>query len=199
MDVNQILGRLERAQVQPLDRYANEMVGDSPEVTRAAVDQISAILKVRARLLHARQTHEGYGMMTVGLAGRHCQGWSLLDPSVFADVLWHHISYVACPPQVRRRLLHPHNALLGATYDALATVLAHLQPPRWAAAVAACGRSVEILEAAYPLHSLVVAHQMQTHASMLQAAGDEDAADEIYHKTAHVFQLHYGTVTPDAG
>ena len=103
-----------------------------------------------------------------------------------------------CPSQVRRRLLHPHNGLLGATYNALATVLANLQPPRWAAAAVAAGRSVEILEAAYPANSLVVAYQLQTHASMVQAAVSEDAGDQIYHKMAHILKLHYGDLRCDA-
>ncbi len=49
-----------------------------------------------------------------------------------------------------------------------------------------------VLEAVYPPDSLVVAYQRQTHASMVQAAGDEDAVDEICDKIDHVFQLHYG-------
>ncbi len=53
---NKILGQLEAVQVQPFEAFANEMVGESQEATRAAVDQMSAILKVRILMRHARQT-----------------------------------------------------------------------------------------------------------------------------------------------
>ena len=92
---------------------------------------------------------------------------------------------------MRRRLLHPHNELLGATYNSLAEMLACVE--RWVAAAAACGRSVEILEAAYPADSVVVAHQRQKHASMVMQAGDEATAVKLYHKVARVFTLHYGS------
>ena len=87
--------------------------------------------------------------------------------------------------------MRPHNQLLGATYDSLAEMLAYIE--RWVAAAAACGRSVEILEAAYPADSVVVAHQRQKHASSVMQAGDEATAVKLYHDVARVLTLHYGS------
>ena len=147
--------------------------------------------------MHGKHIH-GNAMVRVGST---VSGLLSLLPhaSVLPSSVLLHVNRIrSAPSQVRRRLLHTHNGLLGATYNGLATMLANLQPPRWAAAAAAAGRSVEILEAAYPPNSLVIAHQQQTQASMVQQAGDEDAGDQIYHKMAHVFKLHYGDVMSEA-
>jgi len=91
---------------------------------------------------------------------------------------------------VRRRLLHPHNQLLGATYHSLARVLADLE--RWVAAAAAFGRSVEIMEAAFPPNSLLVAHQYMQHAELLGRTVEPAAALRVQHRWARVLELHYG-------
>ena len=67
-DLKETLVQLKRATVQPFELYADDVVGESPEACRAAVDQISAILKVRVQLRHARQTCAGNGMLRVASA-----------------------------------------------------------------------------------------------------------------------------------
>jgi len=96
-----------------------------------------------------------------------------------------------CPArQVRRRLLHPHNQLLGATYHGLARVLADLE--RWVAAAAAFGRSVESMEATFPPNDLLVAQQHRQHAELLDKAVEPAAALRLRHRWARVLELHYG-------
>ena len=92
--------------------------------------------------------------------------------------------------QVRRRLLHAHNQLLGATHSSLSEMLSFVE--RWSASAAACGRSVEILEAAYPPGSLVVALQEMKHASLIRQSGDHVTSERLMDKAARVLMLHYG-------
>ena len=99
---------------------------------------------------------------------------------------------VVRPPQVGRRLLHPHNRMLGATYHSLARFLVGLE--RWVAAAAAFGRSVEIMEATFPPNSLLVAHQCMQHAELLDNAVDPVRALRLRHKWARILELHYGDI-----
>ena len=101
---------------------------------------------------------------------------------------WLHTGHA--PPQVRRRLLHPHNQLLASTYNSLAVFLSAAE--RWVTAAAAWGRFVEIMEAAFPPNSLVLAHQYMKHGSMLHQAVDPVPALRLQHKSARILELHYG-------
>ena len=86
-------------------------------------------------------------------------------------------------------MLHPHNRLLGATYNTLAKFLVDLE--RWVAAAAAFGRSVESMEATFPPNDLLVAHQYMQHAGLLHKAVEPAAALRLQHRWARVLELHY--------
>jgi hypothetical protein len=91
---------------------------------------------------------------------------------------------------------YAHNELIGATEDALSDALA--AAGRWSTAAAACGRSVTILEAAFPQDSLVVAHQRQKHAVLLQRAGNHLAAAAAEASVSQIHRLHFGDGSVDA-
>ena len=107
-----------------------------------------------------------------------------------SGLLNHEAASPSVNAQMRRRRLHAHNELIGATEDSLSDALAALN--RWSAAAAACGRSEAILQAAYPQNSLVVAHQRQKHVALLRRAGDHVAAAASDADVSPVMTLHFG-------
>lgn len=93
--------------------------------------------------------------------------------------------------QVRRRLLHRHNELLGSSWDALADARAATSR-QWAEAAAACSRSIHILRVHYPADALPVAYQQLKCAALLRRAGEQEAAQELEAAAARALQLHFG-------
>ena len=94
--------------------------------------------------------------------------------------------------QVRRRLLHCQNELLGYTEDALADALV-ASSRHWEKAAAACSRSIKILEMHYPAGSLTVANEQLKCAALLRNAGRLEEGALLEEQACHVVRLHFGS------
>ena len=93
--------------------------------------------------------------------------------------------------QVRRRLLHRHNELLGLTWDALSDGLA-ATGRRWGEAAAACSASLSILLEHYPADSLPVAYQQLKCAALFRRGGDQQRAGSLEAAAGRAMHLHFG-------
>lgn len=107
--------------------------------------------------------------------------------------------------QIRRRHLHPHNELLGATADALADAFAAGGDVSKAAEQ--CAVSLEVIARSYGPHSTAAAHCKLKLAGLLRQAGSgdddnggggvggscADRADKLRQDAAAVLALHHGS------
>ena len=98
--------------------------------------------------------------------------------------------------QIRRRLLHPSNELLGATADALAD--AYAAGGSFAGAAEQCATSLAVMSHAYAADSTAVAHCKLKLARLLASEGSGGSGHggervrQLRAEVAAVLALHHG-------